>query len=230
MIKLFPTIKDFVLIYHNQSELFKQLLEFKVRQIYHFYPNSNIHIMSDVNYPFNFNAKWHIININKDNYLHKFQIFDLLDVPCMYLDLDVFLTRPFNSEELKCNHDFKVFNIFPSRKWYRIPEPRRQWLINSVPFYNLGVIWINKPNPISSTLQKIHNKHFQESLSDEHSVSFYLYERHIKFKPSKTVNLTRMGMENIDMKVQSIHYPGNSAKDIAINEMSLFPPRVNISP
>jgi len=228
-------IKNFVLIYFKKTRdsvdrlaelLYKNLdvnrfdyvekyFKITTSSIRSLYPNSNIHIISNAKNKIKSKFIWHYKKDLLLNNLAKFEIFDIINEPFMYLDLDVWILKKFTEEQIECEGPFRLYKKYS-------PPPSIEF---DYEHYNTGVMWIKTPeNSIKEKIINLHYNNFTNSSlylnNDEYAISKFVKEKNIKIKLDKEVNYSYNSKCNRN-KIQSIHYCTEKRKYL-INSLKML--------
>jgi len=201
----------------------KALLKNQIKSISKLYPDSKIHVLTNMHLDAN-NVFLHHEDL-PSNHLCKFKIYSLLDEPAMFLDTDVCLKRPFDVKHLKCNEYFNLYNKYMLD--HQILSPKK------LPFrvlegFNTAAVWIPFPDKsVTSDLIRIHNEFFSDldflssknrwGNNDEPAVSFYVRKHGLRMNlcPEVAGDVHTL---SLTIDYQSIHYPGIEAKKRLLEE------------
>lgn len=204
-----------------------------VKQIRCLYPEARIHVMTnlpDEQYP---GLIYHHLDF-PSNHVCKFLLYGLLDVPAMYVDVDIILVRPFRAEHLQTENNFNCYSVSLFENLQQMtskPLPVKTDVI-----YNAGLMWIPKPSKkIVADLQKLHETYFSDDTYmtsrgkwpyvDEYALSLYIKMQGINMNIIPEVNMPRHRITEClvpqSNKYQSIHYTGIRSKGLIEKEYNL---------
>lgn len=256
MLNDFYFIKDFILVYYKRkfitdglpliaNSYFKNkflkedsdiycnmqffMLEFMVKQLFNFYPKCNIHI---------------ITNCKKEempqgtivhnfalatNHYSKFLIYGLLNVPAMYMDLDILIFSKFKKQYL-LNFPFNVYSISSKENLQNMSKKKLPVKVEEI--YNTGIVWISQPSKkITDELKNLNEIYFSDHdylvkkrkwpCVDEYALSLYIKLNNIKINLSDSVNKSRLKISEQLKSYQTIHYAGVKSKKLFFKECSL---------
>ncbi len=245
-----PTVDNFILIKYSNKvisppracpvsaedmkayiSLQEPLFYNMVDQIRRLYPRSKIHVLTNESVDCE-DVIVHRRDFAGSHPAAKLLIYDLLDVPAMYLDTDVLLVSKFAPRHLNKESPFNVYSISRQYDLQLIavsPLPRR-----SPTIFNAGVVWIARPSAdLGESIRQMHGKYFSDrgfiesqsmwAENDEYAISTYLFSKGVFPRLDPIVNVPRHTMNHSDIPaMQSIHYTGFQNKRIFLEEYREF--------
>lgn len=192
-----------------------------IDQIKSFYPDARIHLMTNTADPID-GVILHYFDF-ESNHSSKFYLYGLLDVPAMYLDVDIVLLKPFKADHLVTESPFNLYCVSffnDLQKMSRKPLP-----VKTNKVLNAGIIWIPRPSKqITQELIDIHTEYFSDvnymlnqgnwPCVDEYALAVYIEKHSLKMNMSSEVNRSRHSLRDLveAKQCQTVHYPGISAK------------------
>ena len=186
----------------DRFETHKKLTSRIIYQIKSFYPRANIHVLT--NETGTLPVVYHVMKDLPLNNLCKLFIYGILDRPCMFVDSDIMLVKPFEPKHVDTDNEFLLYSSYK-------PEGYSE----NYPHYNTGVVWINKPScRIVDELLRINQTYddpYKWHYNDEYPVSRYVFDKNMKMYQGNDVNVYRSlvcdleHMKGFD-RYQSIHY------------------------
>lgn len=195
-----------------QEILFKQ----QIKQLNKFYPNCNIHVITNnSNLKSNNNFTAHLVDW-KSSHLCKLFAYGLLKEPAMYMDNDILMNRKFEEKHLPIDNPF---NFYMKSLIYDVQKLSSEKLpVEMDHHFNGGIIWI--PNPsveMRDEMINLHQKYFSDRQkimdcgrwadSDELPATLYAIKNKMKMKLSDEVSVQRKTVDLI-RQYQTIHYTG----------------------
>ena len=207
------------------------LFEIMQKQIFHFYPKADIHVLTnDKTYKDRSNLTFHFKNF-KPNHTCKFLLFGLLKEPAIYLDCDIILLSKFTDEHLKTEERFNLFSISRNMDLQKLSERSLPIVANTL--YNAGIIFIKKPTyDIVDALINLHSNFFNNKEyiaaknewpnNDEYALSLFIKMNRMQMNLCPDVNVLRHTINKIDENIQSLHYTGIKAKKQLSEECTQF--------
>lgn len=228
-------IDHFITILHDlrkDSNQYLFLLECFKEQINHFYPNSTIHILTNLYLEDYENVVHHTVPDMPKGFINKLLLYGLIDVPAMYMDCDIIILKKFEQEHLPVENPFNLYNIAFMTDFCKLSSlPLDESYRNSC-HYNTGIAWIPKPDKqIVKDLFNIRNLYFSDPatfvgkniLNDEHAVSFFVKYNGLEMKLNDDVNRFRQEIELGDIQNnQSVHYLGHAKENLFLEEYPMF--------
>lgn len=200
-------IDDFILIKYKSKTnpaLQEKLFWLMTRQLRIFYPQAKINVLTD-EVGADPRLIYHV-NPIENNHMSKLQLFGLLDRPAMYLDCDLLIVRPFQTDELPLSLPFHVYRTVTQPNWKILPQ-------FDYPHHNNGVIWIPRPSQkLTKELIDLKEKHFADKKlylnNDEFVTNRYIHDMGWKMNLGTSVNIFRVWLQNkLDIdNCQSVHY------------------------
>lgn len=214
-----------------KEKYWRKMLHMMYRQLDIFYPNAKIHIVTNEhNLPKNDRVIFHYFS-DLNGLMSKFKIFNLIEEPAMYLDLDVLLTRQFEDKHLETEFPFNVFRKYKGN----IPAiqgiPGLQDVVRA---YNTGIVWVKEPNEkMEKQLLEYQQQYFsnQEQLNklrvlsgnDEHALAVYIIRNNYLMKTFEELSKPRDEIKCFSKlkDYQSIHYMGIHKKMMGLESFIL---------
>lgn len=222
---------DFRSYMNSQDPLF----EIMEKQICHFYPNADIHVLTnDKTCKDKSNITFHFKNF-QPNHTCKFFLFGLLKEPAIYLDCDIVLFSKFTDEHLSTKEKFNLFSISRRMNLQNLSQRSLPAFTNTI--YNAGLIFIKQPTcDIVDNLIDLHKNFFDDKEyitsknecpnNDEYALSLFIKMNKMQMNLCSDVNVLRHSIntidENINDSIQSLHYTGIKAKKQLSEEYTKF--------
>lgn len=239
-------IDDFVTIYHEniipRIEINRKMFSIFKEQINFFYPKSNLHVITNLNFKNESKIIYHKTDYEWPYHINKLKLYGFLSKPFMYMDFDIIINKKFENKHILCKNNFNLYRTWRNYDLTQVASIKINDVFKKTPQFNNGIIWIPKPDKnIVKELQEIQIKIFNipENFkklnmgydNDEHTVSYFVKLNNLEMNTFEEVNKLRFSInENNDRnfkleknlkEYQTIHYWGSNEKNLFFDEYNL---------